>query len=422
MRAVARAKNRTISSAMPTATQNSFVRSLRNSFRRRKKPDLSQQLEVDENDNSQALGVNDLQFTIKTNNAQDAINVTSGLANYKCKFLGKKEVDGKSGVNFTDEALRHFKTLRERKKPRIIIQVNPEVIRVVSAKDRTLLFDQAVDKISFCAPSNTYVDAFSYIARDGASQRWLCYCFSAKNGITGTTLSKVFGTAFKACLSNRQRLQKEQGKAPLDVDMVDEGEGVFKKQGTFRYQGRRPAPKPVVTENLIDVTPGTDFSYSPEPAQTPDSNGSIRPRPEAPDHFKRQASMRFPLRPQNENTAEPFKRSASLKIQSSSARQNAPEIKNWSDQLEAIKQLNIQVHNAVPQDSPTTSSISTPSSSLNNNVAWEPADPFNELANRKTFQQPAKASPYSGMIIHHKPSNNMNFVSLDSEPNFNIKI
>ena len=118
-----------------------------------------------------------------------------------------------------------------------------------------------MDKISFCAPSNTYVDAFSYIARDGASQRWLCYCFSAKNGITGTTLSKVmtnfsresrsdvmsfyskkfqilvkvFGTAFKACLSNRQRLQKEQGKAPLDVDMVDEGEGVFKKQGTFRY-------------------------------------------------------------------------------------------------------------------------------------------------------------------------------------------
>ena len=109
------------------------------------------------------------------------------------------------------------------------------------------------------------------------------------------------------------------------------------------------------------MTPGTDFSYSPEPAQTPDSNGSIRPRPgreltltckvgqiwlsgnylfffsEAPDHFKRQASMRFPLRPQNENTAEPFKRSASLKIQSNSSRQNAPEIKNWSDQLEAIK-------------------------------------------------------------------------------------
>ena len=69
--------------------------------------------------------------------------------------------------------------------------MNPEVIRVVAAKKSTLLFDQAVDKISFCAPSNTYSDAFSYIARDGASQRWICYCFSAKNGITGATLSKV---------------------------------------------------------------------------------------------------------------------------------------------------------------------------------------------------------------------------------------
>ena len=37
---MARAKNRTISSAMPT-TQSSFVRTLRNSFRRRKKPDVS---------------------------------------------------------------------------------------------------------------------------------------------------------------------------------------------------------------------------------------------------------------------------------------------------------------------------------------------------------------------------------------------
>ena len=115
------------------------------------------------------------------------MNVRTGMANYKCKFLGKQEVDGKvgfrvfslicksefftqffkkiwnqkkSGIQYTDVALRSFKTLKERNKQRIIIQITPEVIRVVSAKDRTLLFDQAVDKISFCAPSNTYPDAF----------------------------------------------------------------------------------------------------------------------------------------------------------------------------------------------------------------------------------------------------------------------
>ena len=79
---------------------------------------------------------------------------------FRIKFLGKKEVGGKSGISYTDEALTYYKAIRAKKKPRVIIQVSPEVIRVVSAKDQSLLFDQAVDKISFCAPSNTHPDAF----------------------------------------------------------------------------------------------------------------------------------------------------------------------------------------------------------------------------------------------------------------------
>ena len=77
---------------------------------------------------------------------------------------------------------------------------------------------------------------FSYIARDGASQRWLCYCFSAKNGITGSTLSKVFGEAFNACLENRQRLQKETGRKPLDIQCEELPQGGFTRagNGTFR--------------------------------------------------------------------------------------------------------------------------------------------------------------------------------------------
>ena len=38
--AASRVKNRAVSSTMPTATSSNFVRTLRNSFRRRKKPDV----------------------------------------------------------------------------------------------------------------------------------------------------------------------------------------------------------------------------------------------------------------------------------------------------------------------------------------------------------------------------------------------
>ncbi|CAG5113953.1 Oidioi.mRNA.OKI2018_I69.chr2.g8042.t1.cds [Oikopleura dioica] len=157
---LSRAKNRTISSAMPAATQNNFVRTIRNSFRRKKKQDLSKDFETDQNENVEQNIPRDPKQTIKSNDANNEFNVKSGMANYKCKFLGKKEVGGKSGITYTDEALTYYKAIRAKKKPRVIIQVSPEVIRVVSAKDQTLLFDQAVDKISFCAPSNTHPDAF----------------------------------------------------------------------------------------------------------------------------------------------------------------------------------------------------------------------------------------------------------------------
>jgi len=45
---------------------------------------------------------------------------------------------------------------------------------------------------------------------------------------------QVFGAAFKACLENRQRLQKEAGKDPVDVTMIDLPSGGFTREGTFR--------------------------------------------------------------------------------------------------------------------------------------------------------------------------------------------
>ena len=63
----------------------------------------------------------------------------------------------------------------------------------------------------------------------------------------------------------------------------------------------------------------------------------------APSHLIREASLRLPLKAQDENL---FKRSTSMRAYSShstnqnSANQNSiPQVKSWTDQLEAIKAI-----------------------------------------------------------------------------------
>ncbi|CAG5113952.1 Oidioi.mRNA.OKI2018_I69.chr2.g8041.t1.cds [Oikopleura dioica] len=247
----------------------------------------------------------------------------------------------------------------------------------------------------------------------------MCYCFSAKNNITGASLSKVFGVAFKACLDNRNRLHKEAGKAPVDVERWN------------IPPSKAEEKEPEVTESLIqiDTVPdpvnssnGTSFSNT--PVASPDSlqsgsNDLIRARPAPSADLVRQASLRIPLK--NANQAGPFKKSVSMRAYSKPNKPQTEEVKNWTDQLEAIKRLNIEVHNAKP---------------VHDGPAWEPADPFNELANRhnpvtspksppaipsRAPQSPPKASPFSGMsgmpTRSLNSSNSSSPFAMDAEPN-----
>ena len=52
-------------------------------------------MENDENQNENNIDARDVKFTIKSNETNYQMNVRTGMANYKCKFLGKQEVDGK---------------------------------------------------------------------------------------------------------------------------------------------------------------------------------------------------------------------------------------------------------------------------------------------------------------------------------------
>ena len=63
----------------------------------------------------------------------------------------------------------------------------------------SIYFFQTVDKVSFCAPDREFERGFSYICRDGASQRWMCHSFMAKKD--SVTIHCNFGLILlSACL------------------------------------------------------------------------------------------------------------------------------------------------------------------------------------------------------------------------------
>ena len=89
--------------------------------------------------------------------------------------MGSLEVSESRGIAHCEEAVKKHKLRRERRKTRAFLCVSPETIRLVKEKNKQLILDQTIEKVSFCAPDGTYEKAFSYICRDGATKRWMCF-------------------------------------------------------------------------------------------------------------------------------------------------------------------------------------------------------------------------------------------------------
>ena len=139
------------------------------------------------------------------------------------KYLGVLEVKESKGTSHCEEAVKRHKQRKERNKKRALLCISPETIRLIKEKNKQLILDQTIEKVSFCAPDSTYTKAFSYICRDGATKSWMCHryvlyfhsnpiqvyfsSFTAIN-VTGERLSHAVGYAFKACLAKKKEIEK----------------------------------------------------------------------------------------------------------------------------------------------------------------------------------------------------------------------
>lgn len=44
---------------------------------------------------------------------------------------------------------------------------------------QSMIVDQTIEKVSFCAPDRNHEKGFAYICRDGTTRRWMCHGFLA---------------------------------------------------------------------------------------------------------------------------------------------------------------------------------------------------------------------------------------------------
>jgi hypothetical protein len=104
-----------------------------------------------------------------------------------------------------------------------VLWISPDSLRVVEDKKKTLLTDQTIEKVSFCAPDRHFAKSFSYICRDGTTRKWWCYTFTARKNVSGERLSHAVGCAFTACLKRKLDLEKHAKNAQIEAQENEVG-------------------------------------------------------------------------------------------------------------------------------------------------------------------------------------------------------
>lgn len=235
----------------------------------------------------------------------DEVAVRNGVCSFPVKYLGCVQVFESRGMQVCEDALEELR--KSRKHPiRAVLHVSGDGIRVVEDETKGLLVDQTIEKVSFCAPDRNHEKGFSYICRDGATRRWMCYGFHTI-GDMGERLSHAVGCAFTVCLEKKMN---------RDKDMMTSTQ--MEPSSLVRTGSFKQAP---LTERIKD--PQQCKLSEPPPVKSVQNPHAIE-RPHATVlMLQRQASCR---RLGKLDRASPFKRQLSLRITdlpSTQARQQA---------------------------------------------------------------------------------------------------
>ncbi|KAL5008827.1 hypothetical protein ScPMuIL_014408 [Solemya velum] len=240
---------------------------------------------------------------------EDEKKVRDGTCSFQVRYLGCIEVFESRGMQVCEDAVKALKAQSKGKYQRAILYVSGSALRVVDEISKSMIVDQTIEKVSFCAPDRNHEKGFAYICRDGTTRRWMCHGFLAVKE-SGERLSHAVGCAFSICLERKQKRDKESGvTVTFSQDRTS-----FTRMGSFRQAS--------LTERIAD--PQSAILAEPVP-QKKMANPFALGRPKAStDMLQRQGSFRGFSKLQE--AVSPFKRSVSLRLgdlPSTLQRQNA---------------------------------------------------------------------------------------------------
>ncbi|KAH9509140.1 hypothetical protein Btru_049195 [Bulinus truncatus] len=303
-------------------------------------------------------------------------------------------------MHICEEAVKALKSQCKGKYQRAVLYVSGDALRVVDEISKSMIVDQTIEKVSFCAPDRNHEKGFAYICRDGTTRRWMCHGFLAVKE-SGERLSHAVGCAFAICLEKKQKRDKETGVTVT----YNQSRTSFERTGSFRQT--------TLTERIVD--PQSAILAEPVPLKTASNPYAVQ-RPHAtPNLLERQGSFRGFEKLQE--VSSPFKRTLSLRLNelpSTLQRQNAvmesptqngngavggtiPEVsQEQEDSIAQMCQQLTQGLTALTSDDPFSSAPSARSSALTHQTSL-PANFQNHAQLSRQHTLPASQTIQPGL-------------------------
>lgn len=352
---------------------------------------------------------------------EDEKKVRDGTCSFQVRYLGCMEVYESRGMQVCEEAVKTLKAQCKGKYQRAILYVSGDALRVVDEISKSMIVDQTIEKVSFCAPDRNHEKGFAYICRDGTTRRWMCHGFLAvkesifrgrhRNRRSGERLSHAVGCAFAICLERKQKRDKDSSQTVTVTYSQDKTS--FTRMGSFRQT--------TLTDKIVD--PQSAIIAEPVPVKSVDNPFAVQ-RPKATsDMLIRQGSFRGFDKLQE---SSPFKRTTSLRLNdlpSTLQRQNAVT------DTSPPKHRGAGISEPIQEMSPTKEqeeSISKLCQQLSQGLsALSNDDPFSSFQSQQSnHTSPAFQKPYNtpqNPVTNNQPTTNPWAPSWPSQTNpFNV--